>query len=111
MVVALSTLWLSPSISTSGWCSNISRCGFLSFVLLVMMVVVSSLVVVVVVVTSTVTIPWSLVFFVSIVIVVTVVGVVGVVVEVLSSGFCCTHHLIHVATRHPHSFIKFLGIG
>ena len=86
------------------------------------MVVVSSLVVVVV--TSTNTIPWSLVVVVPIVIVVTVVGVVGVIVGivgvvgvvvgggvVLSAGFCCTHHLIHEAARHAHSFIKFLGIG
>ena len=84
MVIALSTLWLSPSISTSGWCSNISRCSPLSFVLLVMMVVV--LIWVVVVVTSTVTIPWSLVVVVPIVNVM-LVGVVGVVGEVFSSGF------------------------
>ena len=116
MVVALGTLQLSPSISTSGWCSNISRRGFLSFVLLIVMVVVSGLVVVVVV-TSTVTIPWSLVVVVPIVIVVAVVGVVGVVGivgvvgVVVSAGFCCTYHLIHEAARHAHSFIKFLGIG
>ena len=76
------------------------------------MVVVSGLVVVVV--TSTVTIPWSFVVVVPIVIVFTVVGVVGivgVVGVVLSSGFCHTHHLIHEAARHLHGFIKFLGIG
>ena len=118
MVIALGTLWLITHVPTTSWCSNISRRGFLSLVLLVVVVVVSSLVVVAVV-TSTVTIPWSLVVVVPIVVVVvTVVGVVGVVGivggivgVVVSAGFCCTYHLIHEAARHAHSFIKFFGIG
>ncbi|MCO6516991.1 MAG: hypothetical protein J6586_10975, partial [Snodgrassella sp.] len=106
MVIALGTLWLITHVPTTSWCSNISRRGFLSLVLLIVMVVVSGLVVVVIF-TSTVSIPWSLVVVVLVVVVVTVVGVVGIIgiagvvgvivgVEVvLLSGFCHTYHLVH----------------